>query len=170
LAWLGATGTAVDVLAGPISPVLTRAGLHPDSDLAQTVAPVPDPQYNGTPVAVLNPLLGASAAQDALADHPPAPLRAGIYGELAWRGWHLLHRLRAHRSVAALVGRTSDVAQSVNSAVEHCVDELHDHSEEVLGRVIIGTHHLPRQLAAAALAGAYTLRSLTTDPDTDEHH
>ncbi|HZZ51641.1 MAG TPA: hypothetical protein VFE65_32505 [Pseudonocardia sp.] len=165
-AWLGATGTAMDVLAGPMSPVLSRAGLRPVGDLAETVAPVPDPRFNGTPVAVLNPLLGAAAIEDSSADRPPAPLRPGLYGELAWRGWQMLHQMRTHRSMAALQSYASDIAQGVNSAVEQCADELHDRSEEVMGRFIIGARHLRRQLTAAVLVGAYTQRSLTAP---DEH-
>jgi hypothetical protein len=162
----------MDVLAGPLSPVLTRAGLRPISDLAETVSPVPDPRYNSTPVAVLNPLLEASTTQDAVSEaavteRPPAPLRAGVYGELAWRGWQILHQVRTYPPMAALMGRSRAVAQGVTSAVDHCADELHDRGEEMLGRIIIGVRYLPRQMAAAALAGAYTLRSLTTDTDTD---
>lgn len=166
-AWLGAAGTALDVVTGPMSPVLSRVGVRPIGDLAPTVAPVPDPRFNGTPVAVLNPLLGTTAIEDSSADRPPVRLRPGLYGELAWRGWHMLHQMRTHRSMAALRSCASDIAQGVNSAVEQCADELHDRSEEVMGRLIVGSHHLGRQLTAAVLVGAYTRRSLTAPAEHD---
>lgn len=168
LAGLGLTGITMGVLAAPISPLLTRAGLRPLTDQAETVAPLPSARVNGSTVAVLNPWLSARAAEGSVADRPPAPLRAGVYGELAWRGWHMVHRLGTARPIAAVLVRARRAVQSFNSAVERCADELHDGSEEAMGRLIMGVHQLPRRIAAAVLAAAYTLRSLTATTNDEQ--
>lgn len=147
LASLGAAATALRTVAQPVVSLASWSGLkrlEPVTDVLDGAAPPLElPASNNVDFASeqapgITPRVGSSSGSGWPPGRAPAQTRAGIYGELAWRGWNVLHRLGAQPAVAALLRELRTIEQRSARAIEQGIDELHDGSEEVLGHLSLG--------------------------------
>jgi hypothetical protein len=129
LAALGAGGVAVRTLTRPLLPVAARAGMRGAVEVLEAseqppaqsvlVSPEPSPDLRG----------GAGRPGGRV----PAHMRAGVYGELAWRGWRMLRRLQAQPGAARVARQARESGGRLSRQAESVADEMHDAVEETLG-------------------------------------
>lgn len=122
---------------GPLLPIAGLVGLGSVAEVVDAVAPPPE---RCEIVATARPAEPASGSGWPTGQMP-APLWAGVYGEMAWRGWQMIHRLERQPQVARLARTIGQAASRWADRFESVADELHDTVEEVLGQILTRAYH-----------------------------